>query len=72
MKEHLRLYDGIKLILSILLIFWIYITSFGWAITTFVTIVCMNDLANGIANRMRNEREKILYQTIESMLKRGR
>ena len=72
MKEHLKWYDGIKLILSILLIFWIYITSFGWATTVFVTIACMNDLANGIANRMRNEREKILYQTIESMLKRGR
>ena len=70
MKGYLKWTDLIKLILSGVLVWWIYI-SVGWAVTVLAVVVCINDLANGIATRMQYQRDMLVFEMVTRLAERG-
>ena len=67
MCSYLKWVDLGKLILSGLLVYWIY-TSVGWPVTILAALVCTNDLFAGVVNRIKNERDKLRNMGIMALL----
>ena len=66
-KKYLRWSDVGTVVLSALLVYWIYV-SVGWAVTVLAILVCTNDVFALIVDRIRNERDNITLGIIGKLM----
>ncbi len=62
-KEYLRWIDGAKLILSGVLVWWIY-TNAGWSVAVLAILVCIDYLTTGILDRMKYQKDMLLLEMV--------